>query len=91
MNGLLSLLIFLPVAGTLVVLFVPREKPSVIRWVTTLFAGAEFLLSVEMSMGQMVEDVMLSVNGLCPVYFYGRSGGNVPSPAEIVAEVRKHL
>jgi NADH-quinone oxidoreductase subunit M len=46
MNGLLSLLIFLPVVGTLVVLFVPREKPSVIRWVTTLFAGAEFLLSL---------------------------------------------
>ena len=46
MNGLLSLLIFLPVVGTLVVLFVPREKPAVIRWVTTLFAGAEFLLSV---------------------------------------------
>jgi len=46
MNGLLSLLIFLPVAGTIVVLFVPREKSSVIRWVTTLFAGAEFLLSV---------------------------------------------
>src|SRR5450631_935439 len=46
MNGLLSLLIFLPVVGTLVVLFVPREKPSVVRWVTTLFAGAEFLLSL---------------------------------------------
>jgi NADH-quinone oxidoreductase subunit M len=46
MNGLLSLLIFLPVVGTLVVLFVPRGKPSVIRWVTTLFAGAEFLLSL---------------------------------------------
>jgi NADH-quinone oxidoreductase subunit M len=46
MNGLLSLLIFLPVVGTLVVLFVPREKGSVIKWVTTLFAGAEFLLSV---------------------------------------------
>jgi NADH-quinone oxidoreductase subunit M len=46
MNGLLSLLIFLPVVGTLVVLFVPREKASVVRWVTTLFAGAEFLLSI---------------------------------------------
>ena len=46
MNGLLSLLIFLPVVGTLVVLFVPREKSSVIKWVTTLFAGAEFLLSI---------------------------------------------
>jgi NADH-quinone oxidoreductase subunit M len=46
MNGLLSLLIFLPVVGTVVVLFVPREKGSVIRWVTTLFAGAEFALSI---------------------------------------------
>jgi NADH-quinone oxidoreductase subunit M len=46
MNGLLSLLIFLPVVGTIVVLFVPRERPAVIRWVTTIFAGAEFLLSI---------------------------------------------
>ena len=46
MNGLLSLLIFLPVVGTIVVLFVPRERPSLIRWVTTIFAGAEFLLSI---------------------------------------------
>src|SRR5450756_529028 len=48
MNGLplLSLLIFLPVVGTLVVLFVPRENTSVVRWVTTLFAGAEFLVSI---------------------------------------------
>jgi 2-oxoglutarate ferredoxin oxidoreductase subunit alpha len=54
-------------------------------------AHAKFFLSCEMSMGQMVEDVMLSVNGLCPVHFFGRSGGNVPSPVEIIAEVRKHL
>jgi NADH-quinone oxidoreductase subunit M len=46
MNGLLSLLIFLPVAGTLAVLAVPREKTGVIRWVTTLFSGAEFLFSI---------------------------------------------
>ena len=52
---------------------------------------AKFLLVCEMSMGQMVEDVMLSVGGARPVYFYGRSGGNVPGPAEIAAEVRKHL
>jgi 2-oxoglutarate ferredoxin oxidoreductase subunit alpha len=56
-----------------------------------LAARAKFFLSCEMSMGQMVEDVMLSVNGLCPVHFFGRSGGNVPSPAEIIAEVRTHL
>ncbi|MBE3132148.1 MAG: 3-methyl-2-oxobutanoate dehydrogenase subunit VorB [Acidobacteria bacterium] len=52
---------------------------------------AKFYLTCEMSMGQMVEDVMLSVNGRCPVYFYGRSGGNVPNPTDIIAEVRKHL
>jgi 2-oxoglutarate/2-oxoacid ferredoxin oxidoreductase subunit alpha len=52
---------------------------------------AKFLLVCEMSMGQMVEDVMLAVGGARPVYFYGRSGGNVPGPAEIGAEVRKHL
>jgi 2-oxoglutarate ferredoxin oxidoreductase subunit alpha len=52
---------------------------------------AKFFLACEMSMGQMVEDVLLSVEGVRPVYFYGRSGGNVPSPAEVVAEVQKHL
>jgi NADH-quinone oxidoreductase subunit M len=46
MNGLLSLLIFLPVLGTLAVFLVPREKPGLIRWVATLFTGAEFLLSI---------------------------------------------
>ena len=51
----------------------------------------KFFLTCEMSMGQMVEDVMLSVEGVRPVHFYGRSGGNVPTPAEIVAAVKKHL
>jgi len=52
---------------------------------------AKFFLACEMSMGQMVEDVQLSVEGLRPVYFYGRSGGNVPTPAEVVAQVRQRL
>ena len=56
-----------------------------------LASQAKFFLSCEMSMGQMVEDVMLSVDGARPVYFYGRSGGNVPTPAEVVAEVRKRM
>jgi len=56
-----------------------------------LAGQAKFFLSCEMSMGQMVEDVMLSVDGHRPVYFYGRSGGNVPTPAEVVAEVRKRM
>ncbi|TDT52094.1 3-methyl-2-oxobutanoate dehydrogenase subunit VorB [Fonticella tunisiensis] len=45
-------------------------------------------ISVELSEGQMVEDVMLSVKGRKPVYFYGRSGGMVPTPAEIAGRIR---
>lgn len=49
------------------------------------------LLAVEMSMGQMVEDVRLGVNGLKPVHFYGRTGGMVPTPAGIVEAAKKVL
>ena len=41
-------------------------------------------LTIELSMGQMIEDVRLAVNGLKPVEFYGRTGGNVMSPEDIV-------
>ena len=46
-------------------------------------------LAVEMSTGQMVEDVRLAVNGKKPVHFYGRTGGVVPSPEAIVEEIEK--
>lgn len=52
-------------------------------------AGAKAILSVEMSMGQMVEDVRLAVNGKIPVHFYGRTGGNIPYPNEIIDAVKK--
>jgi 2-oxoglutarate/2-oxoacid ferredoxin oxidoreductase subunit alpha len=52
---------------------------------------AKFFLACEMSMGQMVEDVQLSVEGVKPVYFYGRSGGNVPAPSEVVAAVKQRM
>jgi 2-oxoglutarate ferredoxin oxidoreductase subunit alpha len=48
-------------------------------------------LAVEMSTGQMVEDVRLAVEGQKPVNFYGRTGGMIPSPKEICNEVEKHL
>lgn len=41
-------------------------------------------LAVELSMGQMVEDVRLAVNGAKPVEFFGRTGGNVMTPEDIV-------
>jgi len=46
-------------------------------------------ISVEMSMGQMVDDVRLAVNGKKPVYFYGRTGGIIPSVEEVAAEIAK--
>ena len=46
-------------------------------------------LSVEMNMGQMVDDVRLAVNGKKPVYFFGRTGGIVPTAEEIIAELEK--
>jgi 2-oxoglutarate ferredoxin oxidoreductase subunit alpha len=53
-------------------------------------AVRDFLV-VEMSMGQMVEDVRIAVNGRQPVHFFGRTGGMVPSPAEIVLQVQRIL
>ncbi len=47
------------------------------------------MLSVEMSAGQMVEDIRLAVNGKVPVDHYGRMGGIIPSPEEIVNEIEK--
>jgi len=49
---------------------------------------AKAVLTVEMSMGQMVEDVRLAVEGRCPVRFYGRSGGIVPTPQEILQQIQ---
>jgi 2-oxoisovalerate ferredoxin oxidoreductase alpha subunit len=50
-------------------------------------ANVHQVLVVELSNGQMVEDVRLSLNGRVPVSFYGRTGGNVPSVEEIHAEL----
>jgi len=54
-------------------------------------ARAQKVLVVELSSGQMVEDVRLAINGKVPVEFYGRSGGNVPSVEEIHAQLVAHM
>lgn len=46
-------------------------------------------LVVEMNAGQMLEDVRLAVEGRCPVEFYGRMGGPIPLPDEILPELTK--
>ncbi len=53
--------------------------------------GCRAVLSVEMSMGQMVEDVQRSVQGACPVQWYGKCGGEVPTPEEIMELVNDTL
>ncbi len=45
-------------------------------------------LAVEMSTGQMVEDVRLAVNGKCPVSFVGTTGGIIPTPNQIVEKLK---
>lgn len=46
-------------------------------------AHCRSVLVVELSTGQMVEDVRLALNGRVPVEFYGRAGGNVPRAEEV--------
>jgi 2-oxoglutarate ferredoxin oxidoreductase subunit alpha len=52
---------------------------------------AKAFLVVEMSMGQMVEDVKLAIGCSKPVYFYGRTGGIIPKPAEVLENIEKIL
>jgi 2-oxoglutarate/2-oxoacid ferredoxin oxidoreductase subunit alpha len=47
------------------------------------------ILVVEMSAGQMLEDVRLAVQGQCPVEFYGRMGGVMPLPDEILEQLQR--
>lgn len=51
--------------------------------------NAKTLLSVEMSMGQMVDDIKLAINCSKPVEFFGRTGGVIPKPTEILAEIER--
>ena len=46
-------------------------------------------LVFEMSTGQMLEDVRLGVEGKVPISFYGRMGGVVPMPEEVLEEIQK--
>lgn len=54
----------------------------------TIAATARAILVVELSAGQMVEDVRLAVEGRVPVLFHGRTGGMVPTPDEVVEALR---
>jgi 2-oxoglutarate ferredoxin oxidoreductase subunit alpha len=47
------------------------------------------IMSVELSAGQMVEDVRLAVNGKVPVYHYGTPGGKIHSPEDVLGAVEE--
>ncbi len=50
--------------------------------------GCKAVISIEMSMGQMVEDVQACVQGKTPVSWYGKCGGDIPTPEEVIDAVK---
>ncbi len=50
--------------------------------------SCKVVVSIEMSMGQMVEDVERCVKGKLPVKWYGKCGGDVPTPEEVIDAVK---
>ncbi len=63
--------------------------PFPVKEINKASENARMLLSVEMSMGQMIDDIKLAINCSKPVGFYGRTGGVIPTPAEVLAEIKK--
>jgi 2-oxoglutarate ferredoxin oxidoreductase subunit alpha len=63
--------------------------PFPTRAVAARASQLKSILSVELSAGQLVEDVRLAVNGAVPVSHFGRNGGIIHSPNEVVEAVKK--
>ena len=63
--------------------------PFPVKEINKACATASELLCVEMSMGQMIDDVKLAINCSKPVRFFGRTGGVIPTPAEVLEEIKK--
>ncbi|MBN1243018.1 MAG: 3-methyl-2-oxobutanoate dehydrogenase subunit VorB [Spirochaetales bacterium] len=79
-------------AGLKVGLFRPITLwPFPEKRIAELAGKGKRFLAVEMSMGQMVEDVRLAVNGKAPVDFFGRTGGVIPTEDEVLEAARKIL
>ena len=65
--------------------------PFPTKEIARLAQGKKGILVAEINAGQMVQDVRLSVNGAVPVEQFGRLGGIVPDPDEIVGALRSKL
>lgn len=71
-------------------LFRPKTLwPFPVKEINKAAESAKKLLSVEMSMGQMVDDVKLAINCSKPVEFFGRTGGVIPTPDEVLGEIKR--
>ncbi|TVR42825.1 MAG: 3-methyl-2-oxobutanoate dehydrogenase subunit VorB [Bacteroidia bacterium] len=65
--------------------------PFPVDEISRLASRVKGILTVEMNAGQMVEDVRLAVNGQTRVEFYGRFGGMIPSPEEILEALEQKI
>jgi 2-oxoglutarate ferredoxin oxidoreductase subunit alpha len=65
--------------------------PFPTKKIRSMTETAKGILSVEMNAGQMVEDVRLAVNGKIPVEHYGRFGGMVHSPNEVLEALEEKI
>ena len=63
--------------------------PFPMRRLSELAAKAKAALVVELSYGQLLEDVRLAVNGRIPVRLLGRAGGMIPTEEEVMAAIKK--
>lgn len=59
------------------------------KQIAAMVKGKKGVLVVEINAGQMVQDVRLAVNGAVPVEYFGRLGGIVPEPDEIVQVLKE--
>ena len=64
-------------------------SPFPYQMLEQLAGRARAFLVAEMNTGQMLDDVRLAVRGRVPVEFYGRTGGMVPFPNEILSEIQR--
>lgn len=61
------------------------------KQIEALAKGKKGILSVEINAGQMIEDVKLATHGMVPVSHFGRLGGIVPDPDEIVNSLKENI
>lgn len=76
--------------GIKVGLFRPKTLwPFPVKELREATRNAKNILDVEMSMGQMIYDVKLATECKIPTTFFGRTGGVIPTPAEVYDEIKK--